>query len=437
MSTDPADYNLQYIAEHNARFPDYQQEGDWNPNSFNFDLDHPQTNQSYTYADTQSIHTGSAPVENPEVVNAIRTRSGRVTRRTQSPQPISRGVSKSRKSKSPRPKKAKAGRSEKIKTINIPGPLSEITKGSSIPVRDIEAWVNRPAADRHEETMKRKGYIARPMNSFMLYRSAYAERTKEWCKENDHQVVSSAAGESWPMESDELRNQFQIWAKVERDNHAVAFPNYKFSPSKTGVKRRDEDDGPDPDLGDSDAEYRPSRKMQRQFASPYQASVRSNSPAISEAYSSGVEYIPGEYPWLPQQIRQQPRPLPAPHSYQPDPYHRHPQLDTSLGMNHSFTFPRDQQVIYQPTDASWQMPQFDSHQSLYGPITVPSSMPQQFWPQQSVEYQSQSLQSPPFDFLSQGQGQLFSEFGVDPRLTTTELDDAYGRDLDRNKNALQ
>ena len=114
--------------------------------------------------------------------------------------------------------------------------MSELTKDSDVPVKDIEAWVTRPSAERVEESIKRKGHIARPMNSFMLYRSAYAERTKDWCKQNNHQVVSSVAGESWPLESDELREQFNDWAKLERDNHAIAFPNYKFSPSKANQK---------------------------------------------------------------------------------------------------------------------------------------------------------------------------------------------------------
>lgn len=38
MSNNAADYNIQYVAEHNAHFGDYQQDGSWNPDDFNFDL---------------------------------------------------------------------------------------------------------------------------------------------------------------------------------------------------------------------------------------------------------------------------------------------------------------------------------------------------------------------------------------------------------------
>ncbi|KAF1817369.1 hypothetical protein P152DRAFT_387830, partial [Eremomyces bilateralis CBS 781.70] len=107
-----------------------------------------------------------------------------------------------------------------------------------LPLRDIEAWVNRSIEERRAEVAKRKGYVARPMNSFMLYRSAFADRTKEWCTQNNHQVVSSISGESWPLEPPEIREQYNEWARIERVNHQNAHPNYKFSPSKAGVNKK-------------------------------------------------------------------------------------------------------------------------------------------------------------------------------------------------------
>lgn len=133
----------------------------------------------------------------------------------------------------------------------------------------MDAWVNRSAEVRRKEVEKRNGYVTRPMNSFMLYRSAYAERTKQWCLQNNHQVVSSVAGESWPLEPQEVRDQFNEWAKIERANHAAAHPEYKFSPSKSTNKRRKEDysdyeeDASDLD-GDPDGECRASGRSVRQ-----------------------------------------------------------------------------------------------------------------------------------------------------------------------------
>jgi len=152
---------------------------------------------------------------------------------------------------------------------NIDKALSILTKDMSTPLKDMDAWVNRSAEVRRKEVEKRNGYVTRPMNSFMLYRSAYAERTKQWCLQNNHQVVSSVAGESWPMEPQEVRDQFNEWAKIERANHAAAHPEYKFSPSKSTNKRRKdeytdcEEDASDLD-GDPDSEYRVSGRSVRQ-----------------------------------------------------------------------------------------------------------------------------------------------------------------------------
>lgn len=119
----------------------------------------------------------------------------------------------------------------------------------------MEEWVNRPADVRRLEAQKRNGYVTRPMNSFMLYRSAYADRAKSWCLQNNHQIVSSVAGESWPLEPAEIRELYNEYAKIERINHQNAHPAYKFSPSKTAVparKRRSEWSEEPSDLDDTE-----------------------------------------------------------------------------------------------------------------------------------------------------------------------------------------
>jgi len=125
----------------------------------------------------------------------------------------------------------------------------------------MEEWVNRSAETRRVEVEKRNGYITRPMNSFMLYRSAYAERAKSWCSQNNHQVVSSVAGESWPLEPPGIRELYNEYAKIERINHQNAHPTYKFSPSKTAVpaaKKRKSEWSDDDEPGDlEDAEWAP------------------------------------------------------------------------------------------------------------------------------------------------------------------------------------
>lgn len=169
------------------------------------------------------------------------------------------------------PRKSKAKKQSPIDKSKIPkltAPLSELTKGyEHVPIKDINAWTTRPKEKRAVERGK-DNRVPRPMNSFMLYRSAYAERCKIWCTQNNHQVVSSVCGASWRLEPPEIRNLYSDYAKLERENHAIAHPDYKFSPTRpntTGRKGKrsrsapvDKEDDEPSDLDDPDFDYRPS-----------------------------------------------------------------------------------------------------------------------------------------------------------------------------------
>lgn len=118
---------------------------------------------------------------------------------------------------------------------------------------------------------RRKGKVSRPMNSFMLYRSAYADRVKQFCKENNHQVVSQVAGQSWPLEPPEIREHYERLALLERDNHQAAHPGYKFTPNKTAKRARDDDNS------DSDPEWEGSTRSSKRSRSVRRLESRSAS----------------------------------------------------------------------------------------------------------------------------------------------------------------
>ncbi|KAI5304557.1 hypothetical protein KEM56_006348 [Ascosphaera pollenicola] len=182
-------------------------------------------------------------------------------------------------------------------------PLSILTQHMHhIPLRDMEAHVHRPFEVRMQEVEKKNGKIARPMNSFMLYRSAYAERTKEWCSKNNHQIVSSVSGQSWPQETLEIREKYERLAVIERENHKKAHPDYKFAPNKNNIapKRKRT-----PEFGDSDYEstdgdfggYKQYSEMSRManqrrmhtsvpygMSHPYQAALEHNHMLASQAH---------------------------------------------------------------------------------------------------------------------------------------------------------
>ncbi|KAL4811198.1 hypothetical protein BDV18DRAFT_6707 [Aspergillus unguis] len=157
--------------------------------------------------------------------------------------PSRRQASRARVLRSTRQRRRTRNRSESDPFI-LPGPLSQLTKHMThIPIKDMEAYVNRPLQERRSEVTK-KNKVPRPMNSFMLYRSAYTDRTKEYFKQQNHQVVSSAAGNSWNQETPEIRQKYERLSLIEKQNHMSAHPGYKFTPSKDKKKRSGLDDDP-------------------------------------------------------------------------------------------------------------------------------------------------------------------------------------------------
>ena len=112
-------------------------------------------------------------------------------------------------------------------------PLSELTKHlTHIPIRDMENWVRRPLEIRHRHISGMNGKVTRPMNCFMLYRSAYADRTKTLFSIGNYRVVSQLTGESWKSETLEIKRKYRRLASIEKSNHLIAHPRYKFSPKR-------------------------------------------------------------------------------------------------------------------------------------------------------------------------------------------------------------
>ncbi|KAE8453804.1 hypothetical protein EG329_009316 [Mollisiaceae sp. DMI_Dod_QoI] len=197
--------------------------------------------QGSMYPDQYSTPATSPPTPSMNSQEMLRTRSGLgLPRSHQNLRPMPE--SRSRIAKSPKPKrepKRTKVKAEK-KVAKLEKPLSELTKDwTHVAVVDIEGYVNRSAEVRRKEVEEGKipGKVKRPMNSFMLYRKAYQNRTKDWCLQNNHQVVSQVCGDSWPLEPDSVKDQFSEWARIERINHQNAHPGYKFSPTKPGQSK--------------------------------------------------------------------------------------------------------------------------------------------------------------------------------------------------------
>lgn len=372
------EYGLDAIAQHNAihsteQFPPYEEDAKGLGIYVSSNVRCTPSSPLTLPQNDDLFHDGQAYIHNPPTPRSgtasegVRTRSGRSARRTDSPF----STSKSRVSKSPAPrskKDKKPSKLDKSKTPKLTAPLSILTKDMEVPMKDMDGWVHRSAETRRKEVEKRNGYVTRPMNSFMLYRSCYAERTKQWCLQNNHQVVSSVSGESWPMEPEEVRNQFNEWAKLERANHAAAHPEYKFSPSKASSKRKkgefsdDEDDASEVD-GDPDGEYRGGSRSVRQkrmanHNAPPVAYLPSNVGFDSHPYYARQQYEQQQYGYT----SEPGRPLPSNVGYEQNGLVFNPQTGTYV---HT-TMQTHPQYNYMPTE--------DPRNSGNLRVSTPSSM---------------------------------------------------------------
>ncbi|KAK7951482.1 uncharacterized protein PG986_007210 [Apiospora aurea] len=145
------------------------------------------------------------------------------------------GVSKPKPKPKPKAKGKKKPANDSDPKFNFDEPLSVMCKRvTDVTDADIEAWVNRSIETRRREVESDKNHkIKRPMNAFMLYRKHHQNRVKMRFSHENHQIVSAVCGQGWAQEPKEVIEQYNDWARIERDNHARAFPDYKFTPSKS------------------------------------------------------------------------------------------------------------------------------------------------------------------------------------------------------------
>lgn len=122
----------------------------------------------------------------------------------------------------------------------LQGPLSQM---AHIPadLEGVKKLVESSAEQRRQQA-KHRTRVARPKNSFLLYRLAYAERARHLLAGLSPAQVSSrdisrVTGASWKREEDEIKKKFKDLAKIDQQNHAAAFPEYQFTRRKLPVTR--------------------------------------------------------------------------------------------------------------------------------------------------------------------------------------------------------
>ena len=277
------------------------------------------------YGDEQTSHNayntpGTSPPTSVQA-DGITTRSGRAIMRPTTSTTLTRPARVERRPQRPKKRKRAGGDAyAEQSSIALGNPLSELVKGiTDITDTDIGAYVNRSPEERRREVAGSKtGKIKRPMNAFMLYRKAYQNRTKEWKRLDDirrkeesasegkpekghdnHQVISQVCGASWNMEPQDLRDQYDEWAKIERNNHKLAFPDYKFAPAKSKAKKTSGGDR----HGDRDSDDDNASNLDAyewgQFSSGPPSRNMSRSAQYMDHIDPDGEYVPPGYTGFP------------------------------------------------------------------------------------------------------------------------------------------
>ncbi|KAF9945682.1 Casanova [Mortierella alpina] len=89
-------------------------------------------------------------------------------------------------------------------------------------------------ASRNVGSSSKHKKIPRPPNSFLIYRKEHAARYAGLVATE----LSTKLAQAWKKETPERRNHYAMLAEKAKQDHAVKYPNYKFTPMKRGTGKR-------------------------------------------------------------------------------------------------------------------------------------------------------------------------------------------------------
>lgn len=119
----------------------------------------------------------------------------------------------------------------------IKSALSQSSEQYPGDIIDPVAYANRSAEERRRKSAE-EGKIARPLNSYMLYRKAYQQVARRILSNDQQQFASQIVGESWNRwEPDDVKAQFKNLAKIDHKKHHEAFPDYKYTPAQSKMSK--------------------------------------------------------------------------------------------------------------------------------------------------------------------------------------------------------
>lgn len=219
----------------------------------------------------------------------------------------------SKKRKTQKKKKKKAVAPDDM--FALEATLSEIAKARGFQdalIGKAQSHVNRSTQVRLKEPKTRKGKPKRPINCFLIYRKAYRCLVKELrCLEKNEQNVSRLCASSWNLESAAIQKIFEELALIDSQNHGIAFPGYKYAPSKS--------DKQDDKLVKGRTSTKTGRVTRKRKPASKVKDLRNFSEevlqrAIDEQQSLPAEAVHPQPYWTPVAVETYPAPCPGEHA---------------------------------------------------------------------------------------------------------------------------
>lgn len=126
-------------------------------------------------------------------------------------------------------------------TINLPDLVYPSSSPSSSP-SSLNSSPRTPPATVPEQADSEsvpegQGYIPRPRNAFIIFRSHFASDYKAREAHPHQNLISRGAAEAWNKLSDEEKRPFKLQADEEKREHRRKYPNYTYMPGCRTTKR--------------------------------------------------------------------------------------------------------------------------------------------------------------------------------------------------------
>ncbi|KAI0666229.1 hypothetical protein C8Q78DRAFT_460147 [Trametes maxima] len=115
---------------------------------------------------------------------------------------------------------------------------SSSSTSSSPALRAATPYVKKTPSVPSRRAAKSPDHIPRPRNAFMIFRSQHCTNVKESRVEHDHRMISKILGEVWRKLDDDKKSYYKQLAAEEKREHALRYPNYRFSPQQRAEKAK-------------------------------------------------------------------------------------------------------------------------------------------------------------------------------------------------------